>query len=396
MANRWTLAGGAGLGAGVMYLLDPDKGRRRRALTRDKVLHFANKAGEAIGTTSTDLSHRTAGTLARVRGRFGGKDVPDHVLTERVRARIGRAVSHPRSIEVSSEFGWVTLQGPVLLNELDELLRAVWSVPGVREVENRLEVHREPGDVPGLQGGSTRPGRRSELRQRNWSPSARFLTGAAAGALGVAGLRRGGVVGWTLAALGGAGVARALANRPVRQMAGLGGRRAVDFHKTINVQAPIEEVFDFWTNFENFPRFMSHVRQVRKTGDGRSHWVAAGPGGTEVEWDAVVTECDPNRVVAWRSEPGSTVGNAGIVRFDPNPDGGTRIDIRMSYNPPAGGLGHVVAALFGADPKRAMDEDLVRFKSLLEDGKTTTPRQGTVDLEQVQQKGNGQGSGPGV
>ena len=65
MANRWTLAGGAGLGAGVMYLLDPDKGRRRRALTRDKVLHFANKAGEAIGTTSTDLSHRTAGTFAK-------------------------------------------------------------------------------------------------------------------------------------------------------------------------------------------------------------------------------------------------------------------------------------------------------------------------------------------
>jgi uncharacterized membrane protein len=289
----------------------------------------------------------------------------------------------------------VTLSGPVLLNEVDELLRTVWSVPGVREVENRLEVHREASDVPGLQGGSTRPGQRAELRQRNWSPTARFLTGVGAGALAVSGIRRGGVLGWTVAALGGAGLARALANRPVRQLAGLDGRRAVDFHKTINVQAPIEEVFDFWATFENFPRFMSHVREVRKTGDGRSHWVAAGPGGTEVEWDAVVTECEPNRVVAWRSVPGSTVANAGIVRFDPNPDGSTRIDIRMSYSPPAGALGHVVAALFGKDPKRAMDEDLVRFKSLLEDGRTTTPRAGTVDLEQVQGQGNGPGGGAG-
>jgi uncharacterized membrane protein len=375
-----------------MYLMDPDKGRRRRALARDRVLHFANKAGEAVGTTSTDLSHRSAGALARVRGRFGQKEVPDYVLTERVRARIGRAVSHPRSIEVLSEYGWVTLRGPVLLNEVDELLRTVWSVPGVREVENKLEVHREPGDVPGLQGGSTRPGERAELRQRNWSPSARFLTGAAAGALVVAGLRRGGVVGWALAAAGSGGLARALSNRPVRQIAGFGGRRAVDFHKTINVQAPIEEVFDFWTNFENFPRFMSHVREVRKTSEDRSHWVASGPGGVDVEWDAVVTELEPNQVVAWRSVPGSTVANAGIVRFDPNEDGSTRIDIRMSYNPPAGALGHVVATFFGADPKRAMDEDLVRFKSLLEDGKTTTRPAGTVSLEEVEE-GNGQGAG---
>lgn len=139
----------------------------------------------------------------------------------------------------------------------------------------------------------------------------------------------------------------------------------------MNVAAPVEEVFAFWSNYENFPRFMSHLKEVRRTGERRSHWVAEGPGGVPVAWDAETSAFVPNEAIGWRSVEGSPVANAGIVRFQPNPDGTTRIDIHLSYNPPGGAVGHVVASFFGSDPKQAMDEDLVRLKSLLELGKTT-------------------------
>src|SRR5205814_797244 len=123
--------------------------------------------------------------------------------------------------------------------------------------------------------------------------------------------------------------------------------------------------FQFWSNYENFPRFMSHVREVKETAPGRSHWVVAGPAGIPVEWEAELTEFAPNRVIAWKSVPGAAVRNVGNIHFDPNADGTTRVDIKLSYNPPAGAVGHFLADLFGADPKRLTDDDLVRMKSLI-------------------------------
>jgi uncharacterized membrane protein len=163
-----------------------------------------------------------------------------------------------------------------------------------------------------------------------------------------------------------------VADRPIRRLLGIGPERtAVDLHKTITVRAPIAEVFALFSQVESFPRFMTHVREVRKMGDGRYRWVVRGPGGVPVAWDAEITEMVPERVLAWRSLPGEAVVNFGVARFEESPDGETRLDIRMSYGPPGGMVGHLLAKLFGADPKRAMDEDLVRFQSILERGKTT-------------------------
>jgi len=179
-------------------------------------------------------------------------------------------------------------------------------------------------------------------------------------------------IGTTVGALGFGLVARTLTNLPTKRLLGVEtGRRAVDIQKTININAPVEEVFAYWSNFENFPHFMSHVHDVSDLGNDRSHWVVDGPAGVPVSWDATITRYIPNRVLAWRSEPGSTVANAGIIRFSPNPDGGTQFNVQLSYNPPAGALGHAVAAFFGSDPKRTMDDDLMRLKSLLEQGETT-------------------------
>jgi uncharacterized membrane protein len=110
---------------------------------------------------------------------------------------------------------------------------------------------------------------------------------------------------------------------------------------------------------------------VRQTGPNRSHWKVAGPAGSEIEFEAITTEQIPDELIAWETTENETVRSTGRVRFDPNPDGSTRITVQMQYTPPAGALGHAVAKIFGTDPKQAMDEDMVRLKSLFEDGKTT-------------------------
>jgi uncharacterized membrane protein len=370
---RWlTLSGGVLLGAGLMYVLDPSRGRRRRALLRDKLIHTAHKTGHGIDATARDLANRARGLLAEARLRMRDGDVPDEVLKARVRAGLGGAVSHPRAIEVTASNGRVRLGGPVLAHEVAGLLARVAAVPGVAEVEDRLEVHEQAGDVPGLQGGPARAGGQFELRPACWAPAPQFVASLGGAGLVLYGASRRGVFGTALGAVGLGLLARGIANLPLRRLAGVGaGRRAVSFQKTITVDAPVERVFEFWSRYENFPRFMSHVREVRQAASGQSHWIVAGPAGAPIEWDAVVTKYETNRALAWKTVPNSVVAHAGVARFEPTADGGTRLDIKLSYNPPAGAMGHVVATLFGVDPQRTMDDDLVRLKSLLEAGKAT-------------------------
>jgi uncharacterized membrane protein len=291
-----------------------------------------------------------------------------------VRSKIGRIVSHPRAIEVAVHDGRVTLSRPVLAREVDHLLEQVTTVRGVTGVENRLEIHPQAGAVAGLQGGRGRPGERSALAQASWSPTTRLLAGAVGGALFAYGLTERFPIACVLGTVGLGLMARAATNLELGRLLGVaGGRRAVRVQKTFTINAPPDRVFRFWADYGNFPRFMAHLKEVRNLGGGRSHWVAVGPAGWPVTWNAVVTRFVPNEILAWQSEPGSVIANAGVVRFEPAAGGATRVDIRLTYNPPAGALGHFAATLFGADPKSAMDEDLVRLKSLLEAGKTSAP-----------------------
>jgi uncharacterized membrane protein len=153
-------------------------------------------------------------------------------------------------------------------------------------------------------------------------------------------------------------------------------RRAVDIQKTLYIDAPIDQVYAFWSNYENFPLFMSHVREVEDLGHGRSRWSVSGPGGLPIEWSAVLTRQDPDEVIAWRSEAGSMLENAGIIRFSPS-GSGTRVNLRFCYHPPVGGAGQAVAELLGSDPRAKLNEDLGRMKSLLE----ATTRSETHDKE---------------
>jgi uncharacterized membrane protein/osmotically-inducible protein OsmY len=358
-----------GTGAGLMYLFDPDRGACRRARLKDQVAHAVNKTSAAAGSVSRDLTNRVRGLAAQAESVFKSGETDDDTLAARVRSRMGRAVSHPGAIEVTTRDGVVILSGDALTHEVDALLSCARSTPGALHVDNQLRIHNKPGDLPNLQGGRARGGARFELMQSNWAPATRLLAALSGGALMGVCLRRRDALGAVVGTVGFGLMMRGLTNLETRRILGIGGgRRAIDFHKTINIDAPVERVFEFWKNPHNFPHFMTNVREVRDLGNGRSQWTVAGPAGLPVKWNAVVTDLIPNKIIAWKSETGSAIANAGIVRFDPNNGSGTRVTVRMSYNPPAGAIGHAFAKIFGANPKREMDQDLLRMKTMIETG----------------------------
>jgi len=158
LPNRAPLAVvlGAAVGAGIMYLLDPDGGRRRRALLRDQIVSAGHRTSDVVGATSRDVTNRARGVVAEIRGRLRREQPSDDVLRERVRARIGSVVGHAGAIETLVSDGKVTLRGPVLGEEVD----------------SELQVHETPGNVPALQGRPLpmRAGEVFDLLPTRWIP----------------------------------------------------------------------------------------------------------------------------------------------------------------------------------------------------------------------------------
>jgi len=367
MAVRLFLSAAAA-GAISMYLLDPDHGRRRRAIVRDRLASGMSRLDDARSVASRDLRNRARGVAHEVRSRFKREDVPDEILCERVRSRLGYAVSHPGAIEVSALSGRVVLSGAVLEREYVRLLRTVWAVRGVADVEDRLAVYESAAGISALQGGSKSPGPRFGPLQENWSPGLRVIMGATGGALLINALAgRRSALGF-LGGIGGAAlIARSSANMPIDRLVGV-RRPAVELQKCIDVAAPVEQVFETFSQLERFPEFMTHVHEVRVRGDGTSQWTVEGPAGRAISWEAVTTRLEPNRLIAWRTLPGSSVEHAGLLRFEQT-QGGTRVLVTMNYTPPGGALGHAIARLFGADPKSELNDDLMRMKVFLETGR---------------------------
>jgi uncharacterized membrane protein len=143
--------------------------------------------------------------------------------------------------------------------------------------------------------------------------------------------------------------------------------------KTITIQRSPQDIFAFWRELENLPRVMPDLRSVRPTGERRSHWVARGPGGKRIEWDAEITEERPNELISWRSLPGADMDNSGTVSFRRAPgDRGTIVRVEMNYRPPGGSLGSAVARLFAQAPEQKAQLDLYRLKQIMETGQVTT------------------------
>jgi uncharacterized membrane protein len=143
--------------------------------------------------------------------------------------------------------------------------------------------------------------------------------------------------------------------------------------RSVTIDRPREELYAFWREFTNLPRFMRNVHRVTVVSATRSHWVIEAPGGKTVEWDSEITQDEPGRLIAWRSVPEASVRNSGVVDFLDSPDGrGTVVKVTLVYDPPGGALGAMIAKLFQKEPKVQARQDLRRFKQLMETGEVAT------------------------
>jgi uncharacterized membrane protein len=203
----------------------------------------------------------------------------------------------------------------------------------------------------------------------------------------VFGLSRGGRGGLLAALGGGALVYRAarghsqlyealgLQEEPIHvaRVTNLAHRRGVSVRRTVAINKPVEDVYAFWRDFENLPRFMRHLESVTCDGSRRSHWVARAPAGRRVTWDAEVVDERLNELIAWRSLEDSDIRHAGSVAFESGPGArGTTVRVSLTYAPPGGKLAAVVAKLFGEEPSQQIADDLRRLKQLMEAGEVPT------------------------
>jgi osmotically-inducible protein OsmY len=167
---------GVGVGAGLMYFCDPNRGRYRRSLVRDQLVSLAHDMDRFWDAACCDLQNRFEGAVAEAGHLVGGEPVSDDVLARRVRSQMGRCITHPHNIAVEADRGRVTLRGPILSREAEGLIRCVRMVRGVTGVRNELELHEQAGDLPALQG-SGQPMQSAGLCTGNWSPGTRLVAG---------------------------------------------------------------------------------------------------------------------------------------------------------------------------------------------------------------------------
>ena len=209
---------------------------------------------------------------------------------------------------------------------------------------------------------------------------------AAGAGLVAYGLSRRSIGGVLLALLGGALIKRGVTghcemysalgvnSRHLNGETGVPGNKGVKVVKAIVVGRSPQEVYRFWRKLENLERFMDHVKSITEIDDRRSTWVVKGPMGSDLEWTAHIITDREGELISWESLPGAEVQNAGSVRFESVGNGQTEVRVSLQYQPPAGVLGATVAKLFGEDPEQQLDEDLARFKTIIEGGAVTSGR----------------------
>ena len=237
-------------GAGLMYLLDPARGAKRRGEVGNRTVSGVRETGTGLRRTAQHLRNSAQGLMAETKARFRGEQPDDFQLGARVRSALGRVCSHPGAITIYADGanGIITLEGDVLADGVDDVVAASEGTRGVEVVENRLRVHTDPADVPSLQGGFERRWRQGG--EGYWSPGSRLMVGVAGGALGIWGAVRRDWIGAGLGLLGLGLVARGLSDLPTSRLIGVGaGRRAVDVNKSINVNSPIDVVFGFFSRY---------------------------------------------------------------------------------------------------------------------------------------------------
>ncbi|MBA3633873.1 MAG: DUF2892 domain-containing protein [Acidobacteria bacterium] len=225
--------------------------------------------------------------------------------------------------------------------------------------------------------------------QTNIGTSERVVSAVGGGALLTYGLKRGDTLGVMLSILGGGLALRgATGHCQVYDALGIDSNDKstnpkspfdnswvsgkIHVTKAVTINKSPAELYQFWRNFENLPKFMSHLESVTVTGEKTSFWKAKAPLGTTVEWNAEITSEQENQRIGWKSVEGSDIPNSGVVEFNPTSTRGTEVRVLLTYESPAGELGAIIAKLFGEEPSQQVYGDLYRFKSLMESGEIIT------------------------
>lgn len=202
--------------------------------------------------------------------------------------------------------------------------------------------------------------------------------------------RRGIITAAALTAIGGADLYAALRTSRGEPARHSGGRRHRTLRAAVTVMRSPEYVYGFWRNLENLPDFMYHLQSVTTADDGRSHWIANSPVGQPVQWDAQIVEDLPGKKIAWQSLPGSGIENSGCVEFTPDHSGkGTEVRVTLAYQMPGGALGKAAATLLGESPEQQVNDDLRRFKQIMETGqvlRSDGSPEGTAARRQLHQQ----------
>jgi uncharacterized membrane protein len=211
--------------------------------------------------------------------------------------------------------------------------------------------------------------------QAEASDTERWASLIGGGAMVLMGLKQGSLRGALTALAGGGLLYQGVTKQSTIQKAqeAIGINQAIKVEKTVTINKPADELYRFWHDFENFPKFMKHLKDVKVQGNKRSHWIANAPLGSSVEWDADILEDRENEFISWASVEGADVDNSGFVRFSKAPgDRGTEVKVVLEYNPPGGVLASAIAKLFGEEPEQQIGDDLRRFKMLMEAGEIAT------------------------
>lgn len=219
--------------------------------------------------------------------------------------------------------------------------------------------------------------------ETNVGSNERIVSGLAGGALVAYGVKQGGLLGAGLCLIGGGLLLRGTTGHCEMYRAlnvntaeegsskspyGKGRSGKIHVTKAVTINKSQHELYQFWRNFENLPQFMTHLESVVRIDNKRSHWQAKAPLGSSVEWDAEITSDHENERIGWKSVENADVPNSGVVEFRPTANRGTEVRVTLTYEPPAGKIGALIAKLFGEEPSQQVADDLRRFKQLMESG----------------------------
>lgn len=333
--------GCAAFGALAMYMLDPERGASRRNRSAARLKELGQQTGSVLGRVKNDMKQ----------GAILAAEMSD------------RAVQSMAAMTRSGQQPGTVAAGDGTVGQGDAA--GMHSLADFADATSKTQ-----------QSGSTHSERRLAADEHMSTLKASTIAGG--GLLGLYGLLAPrSPLATALGLAGLALIARTTAAEPVRVLARAGQHgRPVTTEKTVSIEASPERLYDLFSDYQNFPRFMSNVVEVSDMGGGRSHWVVKGPMGSQFTWNAVLTANQRPERLAWKTEPGSEIEHSGSIEIVPFRSS-TRVTVRLSYQPPAGKLGHALAALFGRDPGHQLEDDLGRIKSLLERGETA--RTGTMD-----------------